>query len=165
MRSIMAAAAAVLVGMAAASPASAAGEFSSGNWKGAAHLKGGKFEYCEMWAPYINRWDLLMSIDQAGYFALGLRRGDLDLSGDVLFGFKTALRLQLDNEPVLLRPFSAITPRLWATKFATNLDWVEKLKTAKVLRVNTGRIYRFPLDGVKEALALLHACANKYRNA
>jgi hypothetical protein len=149
----------------ATSPAAATGEFSSGNWKGAAYLKGGKFEYCEMRAPYINRWDLLMSVDQAGYFALGLRSASLDMSGNVLFGTKTVLRLQIDDEPVLLRPFTAINPRLLATKFATNLDWVEKLKTGKVLRVNAGRVHRFPLAGVKEALALLHACAKKHRSA
>jgi hypothetical protein len=151
--------------VAGTAPAAAAGEFVSGNWKGAAILKGGKFDNCEMWAPYINRWDLLMAVDQAGYFALGLRRSTLDMVGEALFGTRIVLRLQIDDGPVLLRPFQAITPRLVATKFATNLDWVEKLKTGKVLRVNTGRLYRFPLAGVKEALALLHACAAKYRGA
>ena len=140
--------------------------FSSGNWSGGAVIDGGKFLYCRAWAPYINRWDLVFSLDQAGYFSLLLRRHDLDLLGDMIFGNKTVIRMQIDDTPLVMRPFTAVAPRILETKFATNLDWVKRLSTGKALRINFGsRLYRFPLAGAKEAMELLNACAAKHRAA
>jgi hypothetical protein len=152
-----------LTGTASAAPAE---KFSSGPWTGAAVHDGGKFLTCRMWASYINRWDLVFAIDQAGYFSLLLRRQDLDLLGDMLFGNKTAIRMQIDDTPLIIRPFTAIAPRILETKFASNLDWVERLQTGKALRINFGsKVYRFPLSGVKDAMVLLKDCAAKHKNA
>lgn len=146
-------------------PALAVGDFTVGQWKGAAYFKDGKLFRCAMYAHYINRWDLFFSIDGAGYFSILLRNQQLDLFGQMIFGTKMGLRLQIDDTPVIIRPFTAITQTLVETKFATNLDWVERLRSGKVLRINNGsRILRFPLTDLEEALPQLRACAAKHRS-
>ena len=80
-----------------------------------------------------------------------------------MFGTKTGIRLQIDDTPLIIRPFVAMSPNVMSTTFATNLDWVERLSTGQVLRINNGRIYRFPLDGLREGLVKLRACAAKHR--
>jgi hypothetical protein len=157
---------AFVLALAGTEPAAAVGEFTSGQWKGAAYFKDGKFFRCAIYAPYINRWDLFFSVDDAGYFSVLLRNEKLELLGDMIFGNKIGIRLQIDDTPVVIRPFTAISPNLLETKFASNLDWVQRLPTGKVLRINAGsRVWRFPLTDLKGALPLLHACAAKHKNA
>jgi hypothetical protein len=162
----MPAGAAVFAGVAiAAGPAAATDEFSTGNWSGRSHVKNGTFSHCVVWAPFINRWDLFFSIRDDGYFSMTLRNPDLDLRGDLLFGASTGIRLQIDDTPLIIRPFTPVAQTMTSTTFATDLDWVQRLSTGKVLRINNGRTYRFPLDGLKEALVRLRACAAKYRSS
>jgi hypothetical protein len=119
-----------------------------------------------MWASFINQWDLLFTIGQDGYFVMFIRNAKLDLRGDLLFGTKSAVRMQIDDTPLIIRPFTPVSATMTATKFATNLDWVERLSTGKVLRINAGsRTYRFPLTDLKEAMVKLRACASKHRSA
>lgn len=165
MRSVVAAVVLCVALVLTAVPAAAVGEFSLGSWSGAAYFKDGKFFRCAMRARYINGWDLFFSIDPAGYFSVLLRSQRIDMLGEMLFGTKVALRMQIDDTPLVVRPFTAISPQLIETKFATNLDFVQRLSTGKVLRVNSGsKVWRFPLTDAKEAMPLLHACAAKYRN-
>jgi hypothetical protein len=140
--------------------------FTAGQWKGYAYFKDGTFLRCAMWAPYMNGWDLFFAIDQAGYFSVLLRNAKLDLLTDMIFRNRIGARMQIDDTPVVIRPFTAISTDMLETKFATNLDWVARLPTGRVLRVNTGsRTARFPLTDLKEALPQLRACTAKHRAA
>lgn len=165
MRSIIAAAAIAGALIGTVGPASATDEFSTGNWNGRSHFKDGKFSHCVVGAPFINRWDLYFSVRADGYFSMTMRHPDLSLASDLLFGNKMGIRLQIDDTPLIIRPFVAMSTNVMSTTFATNLDWVERLSTGQVLRINNGRIYRFPLDGLKEGLVKLRACAAKHRKA
>lgn len=151
--------------VAAASPAGAAGEFVSGNWRGGAVLDGTKFVQCNMWAPYINNWDLMFAMTQSGDFRLGLRNQKLDNTWSQIFGTKLGARLQIDDKPVIIKAFTATSATVVSTSIA-NLDWQKELRAGKVLRVHTGsRVRRFPLAGIDPALSLLSACAAKYRTS
>jgi hypothetical protein len=163
MRGILAAAALASVVAVAASPARAAGEFVSGNWRGGAVLDGTKFIQCNMWAPYINNWDLMFAMTQSGDFRLGLRNQKLDMTWSQIFGEKLGARLQIDDKPVIIKAFTATSATVVSTSIA-NLDWQKALRDGQVLRVHTGsRVRRFPLAGIDPALSLLSACAAKYR--
>lgn len=169
MRSVTAATV-LAVAITAAGPAigeSAAKEpFEVGQWKGAAYFKDNKLVRCAMGAPYINRWDLFFAIDDAGYFSVILKSARLDLLADLIVPTKRDVRMQIDESPVIIRPFTAMSTTMAETKFATNLDWVQRLSTGKVLRINPGsRTYRFPLHDLKEALPKLRDCAAKHRKA
>ena len=163
MRGILAAAA--LASVVAASAAQAAGEFVSGNWRGGAVLDGTRFIQCNMWAPYINNWDLMFAMTQSGDFRLGLRNQKLDNTWSQIFGEKLGARLQIDDKPVVIKAFTATSATVVSTSIA-NLDWQKALRDGKVLRVHTGsRVRRFPLAGIDPALSLLSACAAKYRTS
>ena len=160
----VAAVAAVLFS-ATASPAAAPGEFTSGNWRGGAVFQGTKFVQCNMWAPYINNWDLMFAMTASGDFRLGLRNQKLDLTWSSIFGEKLGVRMQIDDNPVIIKAFTATSATVASTSIA-NLDWGKALRAGKVLRVHTGsRVRRFPLGGIDPALTALSACAAKYRNA
>ena len=165
MRSVSTLAALALVTAATISPVRAAGEFSSGNWRGGVVFQGGKFVQCNMWAPYINNWDLMFAMTQSGDFRLGLRYQKLDLTWSSIFGEKLGARLQLDDNPVVIKAFTATSATVVSTSIS-NLDWGKALRTGKVLRVHTGsRVRRFPLAGIDPALSLLSACVAKHRTA
>src|SRR4029077_16040578 len=143
----------------------AADNFVSGNWRGGAVLDGGKFVQCNMWAPYINNWDLMFAMTQSGDFRLGLRNQKLDMTWSQLFGQKLGVRMQIDDSPVVIKAFTATSATVASTSIA-NLGWDKALRGGKVLRVHTGsRVRRFPLAGIDPALSQLSACAAKHRSA
>lgn len=150
--------------LASTAPAAAVGEFSSGSWKGWARFEGSKFVHCAMWAPYINRWDLLFAVNPVGELQVGLRSQKIDMTPAMIFGQKAALRMQVDDDPVVIKAFTTLNPTTVATMFAPKDEWIGQLRTGKALRINTGRkVLRFPLKGLKEALATLQACTAKHR--
>ena len=164
MRAIVGAAA-FATAMTVTVPAFAADNFTSGNWRGGAVFEGTKFVQCNMWAPYINNWDLMFAMTQSGDFRLGLRNQKLDMTWSQLFGQKLGVRMQIDDSPVVIKAFTATSATVASTSIA-NLGWDKALRTGKVLRVHTGsRVRRFPLAGIDPALSQLSACAAKHRSA
>ena len=156
---------AALIAAALTAPAFAADNFTSGNWRGGAVFDGAKFVQCNMWAPYINNWDLMFALTQAGDFRLGLRNQQLKMTWASLFGQKLAVRMQIDDNPVIIKAFTASSTTVASTSLA-GLGWDKALRSGKVLRVHTGsRVRRFPLAGIDPALSLLSACAAKHRSA
>ncbi|MEA2929237.1 MAG: hypothetical protein QOG38_1665, partial [Hyphomicrobiales bacterium] len=78
-------------------------------------------------------------------------------------GLKAQIWMQIDNEPVTIRPFKAVTTQLVVTKFPAGSDWIKRLRKGKKLKVNIGkRVPNFDLAGLDEALTALFACAAKY---
>jgi len=164
MRAIVGAAAFATV-MTVTVPAFAADNFTSGNWRGGAVFEGTKFVQCNMWAPYINNWDLMFAMTQSGDFRLGLRNRQVDMTWAKLFGQKLAVRMQIDDNPVIIKAFTAASATVASTSIAS-LGWDKALRSGKALRVHTGsRVRRFPLAGIDPALSLLSACAAKHRTA
>lgn len=161
---ILAAAAVVAVGMAAIVPALAAGEFTHDGWTGQAVFADGKFRQCHMWMSAINNYDLGLALEPSGELRLGLRSPKIDIGWTMIFNEKTAMRLQIDNGPVLTRAFTTITPKLLSTSLK-DTDWDKRLAGGKLLRINTGKVKLFHLTGIKEAMGLLRACAAKHRGA
>ena len=160
MRAIVAA---VMLIITATLPAFAVDNFVSGNWRGGAVLDGTKFVQCNMWAPYINNWDLMFAMTQSGDFRLGVRNQKLDMTWSQLFGQKLSARMQIDDNPVVIKAFTATSATVASTSIA-NLGWEKALRSGKVLRVHTGsRVRRFPLAGIDPALSQLSACAAKHR--
>jgi len=165
MRAGSGAAALIAMVTAVTAPAFAADNFTSGNWRGGAVFDGAKFVQCNMWAPYINNWDLMFAMTQSGDFRLGLRNRQLDMTWVKLFGQKLAIRMQIDDNPVIIQPFTATSATVASTSIA-KLGWDKALRTGNALRVHTGsRVRRFPLAGIDPALSLLSACAAKHRSA
>jgi hypothetical protein len=160
----LAAAAVVAVGMMAAEPARALGEFQHQGWTGLALMKDGKFLQCQMWMSAINNWDVILSLGGDGELRLGVRNKDLDIGWRMLFDQRASARIQLDDGPVLIKSFKAVSPRQMSTSL-NDTDWDKRLRSAEVLRVNTGRLYRFNLHGIKEAMRLLYACNAKHSKA
>jgi hypothetical protein len=157
--------AAVMLMITAILPAQAIDNFVSGNWRGGAVLDGTKFVQCNMWAPYINNWDLMFAMTQSGDFRLGVRNQKLDMTWSQLFGQKLGVRMQIDDHPVIIKAFTATSATVASTSIA-NLGWEKVLRSGKVLRVHTGsRVRRFPLAGIDPALSQLSACAAKHRKA
>jgi hypothetical protein len=148
--------------LASGGPAAATGEFSSGNWKGAAFFEGARFTHCAMVAPYINGWRLLFSVDRAGAVSLGLNHPKVEMFP----GTTASIWIQVDNDPVVIRAFTAVRAQLVVTRFAANADWFVRLRKGKHLKVNAGkRLPNFNLAGVDEALNLLFACVAANRGA
>src|SRR5215213_4150699 len=146
-------------------PAFAAGEFIHEGWSGQAAFTDGKFRQCLMWASAINNYDVGLSLDATGELRLGLRSRKLDMTWPMIFSQKTALRIQLDQGPVLTKAFTAVTPTLLSTSLK-NTDLETRLSGGKLLRINTGsRVRLFHLTGIGEALNKLRACAAKHRAA
>jgi hypothetical protein len=150
----------VLGGM---SPTLAAGEFRHEGWSGQAVLVDGKFRQCHMWMAAINNWDLGLALESSGELRLGLRARAIDRFWTMLFGQKTALRIQVDEGPVLTKAFTSVTPHLLSASLK-GTDWDRRLASGKLLRMNTGtRVRSFHLNGIAEAMGMLKACVAKYR--
>jgi hypothetical protein len=82
----------------------------------------------------------------------------------MLFGQKTALRIQVDHGPVLTKAFTSVTPHLLSTSLK-NTNWDQQLTNGSHFRVNTGgRVRLFHLTGIKQAMSMLRACVAKHRN-
>ena len=162
MRAILTAATLIAITTA---PVLAADNFVAGNWRGGAVFEGAKFVQCNMWAPYINNWDLMFAMTKSGDFRLGLRNQKLDMTWSQLFGQKLGVRMQIDDNPVIIKAFTAASATVASTSIS-NLGWDKALRAGKVLRVHTGtRMRRFPLAGIDPALTRLSACAAKHRSA
>ena len=165
MRAILGAATLIATALTAAMSARAADNFTSGNWRGGAVFEGTKFVQCNMWAPYINNWDLMFAMTQSGDFRLGLRNRKIDMTWVKLFGQKLTVRMQIDDNPVVIKAFTATSATVASTSIA-QLGWEKALRSGSALRVHTGsRVRRFPLAGIDPALTLLSACAVKHRSA
>src|SRR3954469_25963930 len=165
MRAIVGVVTLIAAATAATMPALAADNFTSGNWRGGAVLDGTKFVQCNMWAPYINNWDLMFAMTQSGDFRLGVRNQKLDMTWSQLFGQKLGVRMQIDDNPVIIKAFTATSATVASTSISS-LGWDKALRSGKVLRVHTGsRVRRFPLAGIDPALSQLSACAAKHRKA
>ena len=118
-----------------------------------------------MWAPYINNWDLMFAMTRSGDFRLGLRNRQIDMTWAKLFGQKLSARMQIDDNPVVIKAFTATSATVSSTSIA-GLGWDKALRAGKALRVHTGsKVRRFPLAGIDPALTLLSACAAKHRSA
>jgi hypothetical protein len=134
----------------AATPASAVGEFSSGNWRGGAFYNGGNFSHCAMFAPYVTGWKLLFSINREGYVDLGLEHADLNLT----VGNTADFRMQIDSSPVITRTFKVLDRTLIATTFTGSVDWFQRLRKGRNLRIWIGdSTESFSLQGTNNALA------------
>src|SRR5438309_11474745 len=110
--------AAVTLMITATLPAHAVDNFVSGNWRGGAVLDGTKFVQCNMWAPYINNWDLMFAMTQSGDFRLGLRNRKIDMTWVKLFGQKLTVRMQIDDNPVVIKAFTATSATVASTSIA-----------------------------------------------
>ena len=102
----------LLSGTAPASAAEAADKFRHEGWSGHAVFENGKFRQCHMWMAAINNWDLGLALEPSGELRLGLRTRSIDQFWRMLFGQKTALRIQVDQGPVLTKAFTSVTPHL-----------------------------------------------------
>jgi hypothetical protein len=139
-----------------------ADKFQHEGWAGEAVFQDGQFRQCHMWMPEINNWDLGLSLDRSGELRLGLRTQTLDQFWQMLFGQKTALRIQIDRGPVLIKAFTSVTPKLVSTSLK-GTDWDRRLPNGELFRVNpTGRVKLFHLTGIKEAMGKLRACVAKH---
>lgn len=146
-------------------PAFAAGEFRHEGWSGQAVFVDGKFRQCHMWAAAINNWDIGLALDPSGDLRLGLRSRTIDQFWRMLFGLKTALRIQVDDGPVLIKAFTSVSPTLISTSLK-NTDWDKRLAAGKLFRVNIGtRVRLFHLTGIDQAMKLLRTCAAKHQSA
>lgn len=155
----------VLNGAAQAFAAEAADKFRHEGWSGHAVFENGRFRQCHMWLAAINNWDLGLALERSGELKLGLRARSIDQFWQMLFGQKTALRIQIDQGPVLTKAFTSVTPHLLSTSLK-NTDWDQRLANGTDFKVNTGtRVRRFHLTGIKEAMGKLRACAAKHRTA
>jgi hypothetical protein len=151
--------------LAGTAPALATPEFKHEGWSGHSVFAEGKFRQCLMWASAINNYDVGFSLDGAGELRLGLRSNKLDQTWPMIFKMKTALRIQLDQGPVLTRAFASVSPTLLSTSLK-GTDWEKRLADGKLLRINTGtRVRQFHLTGIKAAMDKLRACAAKHRAA
>jgi hypothetical protein len=158
MRVMLAATGALAVAL--ASPAYAVGEFSSGNWKGAAFFKGSRFTHCAMTAEYAAEWRMIFTMERDGDIVLGLHNPRLDIKR----GSMAAVLMQIDNSPVITRQFVAINPNLIGTTFTSNVDWFQRLRKGLGLKIKFGeRVQNFSLKGTNDALVALFACAAKFR--
>jgi len=154
----------VLSGAAPALASEAADKFQHEGWSGRAVFENGAFRQCHMWMAAINNWDLGLALDPSGDLKLGLRSRTLDQFWQMLFGQRTALRIQVDQSPVLTKAFTSVSSHLLSTSLK-NTDWEQRLANGKLLRVNAGRVKLFHLNGIKEAMGKLRACVAKHRTA
>jgi len=151
--------------LAGTAPAFGAPEFKHEGWSGHSVFAEGKFRQCLMWAAAINNYDVGFSLDAAGELRLGLRSSKLDQTWPMLFKQKTALRIQLDQGPVLTKAFASVSPTLLSASLK-GTDWDKRLVDGKLLRINTGtKVRLFHLTGIKGALDKLRACSAKHRAA
>lgn len=151
--------------LAGTAPALGTPEFKHEGWSGHSVFAEGKFRQCLMWASAINNFDVGLSLDGAGDLRLGLRSTKLDQTWPMIFKMKTALRIQLDQGPVLTKAFTSVSPTLLSTSLK-GTDWDKRLADGKLLRINTGtRVRLFHLTGIKAAMDKLRACAAKHRAA
>ena len=148
----------------AAAPAHAVGEFSHEGWKGLALIKDGNLIQCQMAMSAINNYDVILSLNPDGELRLGIRSRKIDVGWGMLFQQKFGMRIQLDDGPVLIKAFVAKTQ----TSLSTSLkgtDWEKRLPNASQLRINDGRVRRFHLNGIKDAMGKLRGCVAKHRTA
>jgi hypothetical protein len=146
-------------------PALAVGEFTQDGWSGEAVFQNGKFRQCNMWAAAINNWDIGLALEQTGELRLGLRNARIDQFWQMVFNAKTALRIQIDDGPVLTKAFTSVTPHIISTTL-NGTDWDKRLLGGNLFRVNVGNKVRlFHLTGIKEAMGKLRACVAKHQDA
>jgi hypothetical protein len=145
---------------AASGPACADGEFGHEGWRGTPVFVEGKFRQCQMWMAEINNWDLILSVEHDGELRLGLRNQDLDMAWRMIFDERSSVRLQLDDGPVMIKSFKVVSPKQMSTSL-NGTDWGKRLRGAKILRINAGRVRVFHLRGIKEAMGLMDTCVKK----
>jgi hypothetical protein len=152
-------------GRPAVADTSTSDRFRHEGWSGRALFENGKFRQCHMWMTAINNWDLGLALDPSGELRLGLRSRSIDQFWEMLFGQKTALRIQVDQGPVLTKAFTSVTSHLLSTSLK-NTDWDTRLADGRLFKVNTGtRVRLFHLTGIKEAMGKLRACVAKHATA
>jgi hypothetical protein len=78
----------------------------------------------------------------------------------MFFDERHAVRLQLDDGPVMIKAFKSVSPKQMSTPLG-DTDWAKRLRGAKILRINAGRVRVFHLRGIKEAMGLMEACVKK----
>lgn len=140
-------------------------EFKHEGWSGLSVFVDGKFRQCQMWASAINNFDVGISLDAAGEMKLGFRSHKIDMTWPMIFNQQTAMRIQLDQGPVLTKAFTSVSATMVTTSLK-NTDWDKRLADGKLLRINTGtRVRQFRLTGISAALGKLRACAAKHRAA
>ena len=144
-------------------PALAAGKFNHEGWSGQAVFTDGKFRQCHMWVSAINNYDVGLALEPSGELRLGLRGKKLDMVWAMIFNQKTALRMQIDQGPVLSKAFTTMAPTLVSTSLK-GTDWDKRLADGKLLRINTGsRVRLFHLTGIKGAMDKLRACVARHK--
>ena len=152
----------VMAGTISASALEVVDKFQHEGWAGQAVFEDGHFRQCHMWMLEINKWDLGLSLDASGELRLGLRTANIDQFWQMLFGQKIPLRIQVDRGPVLLKAFTAVTPKLVSTSLK-GTDWDKRLADGTLFRVNPdGKVKLFHLTGIKEAMAMLRTCVAKH---
>lgn len=139
-------------------------EFTHEGWNGFVMVKDGKFAQCYMSLPAMNNYDLILALNPDGEMRLALRSQKIDTGWGALLQQKYGVRIQLDDGPVVTRPFAAKSKSTLSTSLKGS-DLEAKLVNASQLRINDGRLRVFRLNGIKEAMGKLRACTAKHRTA
>lgn len=150
----------LLVTIAGASPALARGEFTSGNWEGAASFEGRKFQNCHMSASYRSGWELFFLMDGEGNIFLGFDKDGLGL----VEGDEDDFDMWIDNSRVITRKFVALSTTMFATKFTDTVEWFRLLQRGNSLKIDVGdHVESFSLAGTNAALQRLLQCVANFR--
>jgi hypothetical protein len=129
--------------------------FKSGNWKGAAYYKKGRFTHCAMSARYKSGSKLIIGLERNKAMSIGVTHPQWRMTK----GQRMGVNFSVDGQPGLSAMAKVISPTHYAAFFKSNRAFFEMIRTGKTLAISFGGAsQKFKLDGMYGALRELLKC-------
>ena len=130
--------------------------FKSGNWRGAAYYKNGRFTHCAMSASYKSGSKLIIGLERTKAMSIGVTHPQWRMTK----GQRMGVNFSVDGRPGLSAMAKVISPTHYAAFFKSNREFFGMIRTGKTLAISFGgAAQKFKLDGMYGASRELLKCA------
>ncbi len=129
--------------------------FSSGNWRGAAYYKKGRFTHCAMSVKYKNGSKLIIGLERTKAMSIGVTHPQWRMSK----GQRMGVRFSVDGKPGLSATAKVLSPSHYAAFFKSNSEFFQMIRSGNTLAILFGNSsQKFSLAGMYDALRRLLKC-------
>ncbi len=129
--------------------------FSSGNWRGAAYYKKGRFTHCAMSVKYKNGSKLIIGLERTKAMSIGVTHPQWRMTK----GQKMGVRFSVDGKPGLSATAKVLSANHYAAFFKSNSEFFQMIRSGNTLAILFGNsAQKFSLAGMYDALRTLLKC-------
>lgn len=139
--------------------AAAAGQFTSGAWKGQAYFRDGQFSHCAMSARYRSGVTMLFSITRS----YNLNMGFAEASWNLPLGRNFQVTYRVDRMAAVEAPGRVINARQFVIDLPDRHRIFDQFRRGRRLHMQIpGKIFAMSLTGTRKALNRLLACTRAH---